>query len=153
MGSSSRLNRKRVTAFRLPVASTRHCTIRKLSSARFHCGLIDVTLIRLSCAQVSTPFSSFCSACDKSTGSVLVCMPSHRVRSVASREMRARPSVTFFLRSAIRAERAFHEACNGVISSLSAANRPSAASARISSNCCRFLMFNPHLLRSIESQM
>jgi HKD family nuclease/predicted house-cleaning noncanonical NTP pyrophosphatase (MazG superfamily) len=91
---------------RLPAASTRHSSTVKSSAVRFHCGLMEVTLTRLSRDQPSKAPNTRPSAAETSTGSVLVRMIFHRSRMPRSRPMSCWPSPIFLRRSAMALVRA-----------------------------------------------
>src|SRR5947207_1573724 len=112
----------------------------KSSLSCFHWGLMDVTLMRLSCDQRSNAFRTCCSASEGLLGRVLVLMRSQVLRRACSRLIILEPAATWWRNSARRVARCFQLAVSGPSRTLSAAKRTTTAMAAAASNCWRFLI-------------
>src|SRR5439155_19068145 len=111
------------------------------SASCFHCGLIEVMLMRLSCDQRSKARRTCCSAIEGLLGSVLVRICSQRLRRLFSRCASRPPFSTFLRRSAMLLERSVQRFPSGVRSNLSAAKSATTAAAANINHCWRFLIF------------
>ena len=99
-----------------------------------------VIVTPVSCAQRSIVVKICCSAADRSLVSVRRDHSFQRLRRIWSRVIRRRPSSTCSLSLAMRLARAVQVFTRGFSTSRSPANKPIAVSARITSNCWRFLV-------------